>query len=227
MVRDCPATLLPAVVELTVSTDDEGSVTRWIGDLKAGDREALDRLWPRYFEKLVRLARRRLDAARAGAACEDEEDAALSAMNSLWDRASGGKLPDLKGRDELWRLMVVITARKALRQRERQGRQKRGGGRLVGEAALALAGEGEAEGAGGAFAQVVSREPTPEFVAMVAEESRRRLEALGDDTLRNVALWRMEGYSNEEIAGRLGCVPRTVERKLEVIRRVWQEEEPT
>ena len=199
-------------------TAEEGSVTRWIGDLKSGDREALDRLWPRYFERLVRLARGRLDAHR-GAACEDEEDAALSALNSLWDRASGGKLPDLKGRDELWRLLVVITARKALRQRERQGRQKRGGGKLVGEAAFALAGEGDA------FAQVVGREPTPEFVAMVAEESRLRLEALGDETLRSVALWRMEGFSKEEIAERLGCVPRTVDRKLDAIRRLWQAEE--
>jgi len=203
-----------------VSTADEGSVTRWIGDLKAGDREALDRLWPRYFERLVRLARTRLTAARPGGACEDEEDAALSALNSLWDRASGGKLPDLKGRDELWRLLVVITARKALRQRERQGRQKRGGGRLIGEAAFAL------EDTGDAFAQVVGREPTAEFVAMVAEESRLRLEALGDETLRSVALWRMEGYTKEEIAGRLGCVLRTVDRKLEAIRRVWQEEGP-
>ena len=201
-----------------MSTGDEGSVTQWIGDLKAGDREALDQVWQRYFEKLVRLARNRLAASRRGSACEDEEDAALSALNSLWDRASGGKLDGLKGRDELWKLLVVITARKAIRQVERQGRQKRGGGRLVTEAALALAGDAESD----PFAGVVGQEPTPEFAAMVAEETGRRLDALGDDSLRLVALRRMEGYSAEEIGVELGTSTRTVDRKLKLIRAIWE-----
>ena len=47
---------------------------------------------------------------------------------------------------------------------------------------------------------------------------------LGDDTLRKVAVWKMEGYTNEEIAGHLGCVPRTVERRLREIRQIWCEE---
>ena len=31
----------------------------------------------------------------------------------------------------------------------------------------------------------------------------------------------MEGYTNEEIARELGCVTRSVERKLNVIRKAW------
>ena len=46
-----------------------------------------------------------------------------------------------------------------------------------------------------------------------------RLDSLGDDTLKAVALWKLEGYSNEEIAAKLRCVTRSVERKLNVIRR--------
>jgi DNA-directed RNA polymerase specialized sigma24 family protein len=208
-----------------VIATNEGSVTRLVVDLKAGDREAMEELWNRYFGRLVRLARGRLGSFRGRGASEDEEDAALSALNSLWDRAAGGGLPDLKGRDELWRLLVVITARKANRQVERQFCQKRGGGRVVGEGALAptFAGPG---GEGDAFAQVIGREPTPEFAAMVAEETERHLEALGDETLRQVAVFRMEGYSSPEIAGFLGCTARTVDRKLDLIRHVWKDHSP-
>jgi hypothetical protein len=42
--------------------------------------------------------------------------------------------------------------------------------------------------------------------------------------LRSVALWKMEGFTNREIAGRLGCVEHTVERKLRVVRQIWSGE---
>ncbi len=205
-----------------VNDEDDGSVTRWIEDLKAGEHEALERLWGRYFGQLVALARTRLRSSRGGPTVSDEEDAALSALNSLWERASDGRLPDLRGRDELWRLLVVITARKALRQVEREGRKKRGGGKVLNEAVLAATNPGDGD-EGGLLARVASDGPTPEFAAMVAEETVRRLDSLPDPTLREIARLRMEAYTNEEIAARLGCVVRTVERKLEVVRKIWSE----
>ena len=99
-----------------------------------------------------------------------------------------------------------------------ESRQKRGGGRIVDEAALAA---GTKAIDGDALAQFVSAEPTPEFVAMVAEETARKLASLPDPALRQVAVLRMEGHSNQEIAARLGCVVRTVERKLDVVRSLW------
>jgi len=71
---------------------------------------------------------------------------------------------------------------------------------------------------------VLGDEPTPEFAAQVAEECQRLLGRLGDAELRSVALWKMEGYTNEEIAARLNCVPRTVQRKLGLIRTLWDQE---
>jgi DNA-directed RNA polymerase specialized sigma24 family protein len=59
---------------------------------------------------------------------------------------------------------------------------------------------------------------------MIAEETAHRLDSLPDPTLREVARLRMEGQTNEEIAARLGCVVRTVERKLEVVRKLWNED---
>ena len=69
--------------------------------------------------------------------------------------------------------------------------------------------------------QVVGDEPTPEFAAQVAEEYQRLLDLLGDESLRQVAVWKMEGLTNDEIAGRLDCSRRTVARKLETIRIIW------
>lgn len=204
-----------------MTDEEQGSISRWIGNLKAGDVAAVQPLWERYFERLVRLARRRLQSARRPGAHEDEEDAALSAFDSFCAGATRGRFPQLSDRQDLWRLLVVITARKAGAQLERLHAQKRGGDRIT--VAFNAHGRRETEG----FPElelVVGREPTPEFAAMVAEEYCKLLDRLDDEGLRQVALWRMEGYSNDEIAERLGCARRTVARRLDLIRKMWSAE---
>ena len=69
----------------------------------------------------------------------------------------------------------------------------------------------------------MSKEPTPELVVQLADECERLLESLGDDTLRHVAIRRLEGYRVDEIAAELGVAERTVGRKLHRIRREWVE----
>jgi DNA-directed RNA polymerase specialized sigma24 family protein len=181
-----------------------GSVTHWIGLLRAGDEAAAQRLWERYFRQLVFLARQRLQGLPRRAA--DEEDVALSAFNSFCQDARHGRFPQLADRDDLWRLLVTLTASKAVDLARREQAQKRGGH-------LAASAGDEVEA-------VLGHEPTPEFAAQVAESCQRLLEALGEE-LRSIAVWKMEGYTNDEIAARLGCVPRTVERRVRVIRSVW------
>jgi DNA-directed RNA polymerase specialized sigma24 family protein len=73
----------------------------------------------------------------------------------------------------------------------------------------------------GGFDQVAGREPTPDFAAQCAEEYGRLLGLLGDDELRRIAVLKMEGYTDEEVAAQLGCVPRTVRRRLQLIRKRW------
>jgi DNA-directed RNA polymerase specialized sigma24 family protein len=196
---------------------NDGSITRWIGDLKAGGDSAAQHLWERYFHRLVHLARARLRATRRSGDIADEEDAALSAFDSFCRGAAGGRFPQLADRDDLWRLLVVITVRKVLGQLHRQGAQKRGGGRLVGESALI--GSDAAEGGG--LERIAGDEPGPELAAMVIDEYRRLREGLRTEALRQVLDLRLEGYTREEIAERLGCAERAVKRKLEVIREAW------
>jgi DNA-directed RNA polymerase specialized sigma24 family protein len=200
-----------------MSTEGDGSVTRWIGDMKAGGDSAAQHLWERYFDRLVHLARARLRSARRAGAVEDEEDAALSAFDSFCRGATAGRFPQLADRDELWRLLVVITVRKALAQLHRQRAQKRGGGRLAGESALIGADTAE----GGGLDRLAGDEPGPELAAMVVDEYRRLRAGLRTEALRQVLDLRLEGYTREEIAQRLGCAERSVKRKLDVIREAW------
>jgi DNA-directed RNA polymerase specialized sigma24 family protein len=184
------------------------SVTTWISLLKAGDSKAASQLWGRYFARLVELARDRLRGLPRGAS--DEEDVALSAFHSFWQAVGQGRFSRLDNRDDLWQLLVMHTARKAVDERRFQQRKKRGGraARLEGEAAeLALQ-------------EVVGHEPDPQFAALVVEEYQELVGALDDD-LRSVALRKLEGYTNEEIAAQLEVSLRTVERKLSVIRGLW------
>ena len=197
-----------------------GSVTLWIGRLQAGDPLAAQELWERYFRRLVGLARQKLQGTPRGAA--DEEDVALSAFDSFCRGADEGRFPQLHDRDDLWQLLVAITAHKALDLVRHEGRQKRGGGAVLDEAALVDPGRGGAEVSG--LEQILGKEPSPEFALQVAEERQRLLDRLGDDTLRSVAIWKMEGHSNDEIAARLGRAPRTVARKLRRIRTLWSQE---
>lgn len=197
----------------------EGSVTRWVTALKGGDAAAAQPLWERYHRRLVMLAREKLRTARRRAA--DEEDVVQNAFHSFFQGVTHGRFPQLNDRDNLWRLLVVITARKALDQLAHELSQRQGCGTLGGESRIFPTEAGADEAA---IEQIVGEEPTPEFAAQVAEEYERLLDLLGEDSLRQVAVWKMEGLTTDEIANRLDCSRRTVARKLDTIRTIWSNE---
>ena len=180
------------------------SVTHWLHQLTANDDSAAQQqLWNRYFARLAALARTRLTGAPQRDA--DEEDVVLSAFNSFFCAARAGRFPELYDRTGLWPLLVKITARKAINQVKRQQAKKR---------------SSAAEEAVPDIAHLVGDEPTPQFAAEVAEQVERLL-ALLDEDLRTVAVMKLEGFTNAEIAERFGIVERSVERKLARIRIEW------
>ncbi len=197
--------------------DDQGSITGWIASMKAGDLAAAQPLWERYFARIVVLARARLRTSgrRGRDAASDEEDAALSAFDSLCAGLARGQFPQLADRDDLWRLLVVITTRKVQAQSRRQLRQKRGGGKVQPACDV-----DEPDSDDDLLARAVGSEPTPEFAAMVAEDNRLLIARLDDDVLRKVAVLRMEGFTTDAVADQLGCARRTVARQLALIRRI-------
>jgi DNA-directed RNA polymerase specialized sigma24 family protein len=199
---------------------DPGSVTVWLDRLKAGEGrdEAVARLWERYFERLAASARQHLQSrARA----TDGEDVALSVFDSFVRAAGAGRFPRLDDRNDLWQLLLRLTGRKAANVLRDEGRQKRGGGRVI----HGLANGSDSSGA--CDLAITSADPDPAEAAALAEEVEHLLAALPSDDLRRVAVWALEGYTNREIATKLGRAVATAERKLRLIRESWSARTPT
>jgi DNA-directed RNA polymerase specialized sigma24 family protein len=194
---------------------DDGSITNWFRLVQLGDHGAAQPLWERYCARLMGLARQKFAGRKFAVA--DAEDVALSAFDSLCRGLERGRFPSLADRDDLWKLLVVMTARKVAHLARDQQSQRRGG---VTSPVSAGAEPQDLE-------QIVGQEPTPEFAAQAAEECQRLLASLKDKELEQVAVWKMEGYSNLEIAAKLDRSRRSVDRKLRLIRRLWERESPS
>jgi RNA polymerase sigma factor (sigma-70 family) len=195
------------------------SVTRLIHLLRSQDTAVRDMaagmIWQRYFRELLSLARRNLDRRVRHRA--DEEDVLQSMFRSFCARPGRGDF-HLTDRNELWRLLVTITLRKARNAAKAQRRDCRDVERE--QAAPTEDGCGSIS-ASWELAQMDASGPSPAEAALLNEALERRLESLADPELRQIALWRLEGYSNREIAEQLDCTERSVERKLERIRGKW------
>lgn len=191
-----------------------GSVTHWIAELRDGDDSLAQReLWDRYFRRIVALAKAKLGSLPKGPS--DEEDVAISAMQSLFDGFAGDRFPQLNDRNNLWSLLAKITARKAINERQKQTAQKRGGG----QPRMRIGAADDDDGTPGFDPS--DDELGPEFIVAMQEEMCRLMDGLPDQTLRRIAARKLEGWSSAEIAQELGVVERTVERKLALIRASW------
>jgi DNA-directed RNA polymerase specialized sigma24 family protein len=189
--------------------------TDWVRRLEAGDREGAQKLWEGYYRRLVGLARKKLrDTPRRDV---DEEDIALSAFDSFCRGVEQSRFPTLGDRDDLWHLLVVITVRKVADTMKALRAKRRGGGKVRGESVFTT----DDSGAGRGIEYAVGKEPSPEFAAAVAEQCEVLLKALPNELLRSIALLRMEGYTNPQIAEQKKCSLATIERKLNLIRATW------
>jgi DNA-directed RNA polymerase specialized sigma24 family protein len=202
-----------------MSPEEAGPVSLWIRQLKSGDAAAAQRLWELYYARLLKFASRRRRGLNRPGAVSDAEDAAQSAFKSFCLGAARGRFPQIGDRVGLWRLLLAITSRKVVDHQDHEHRRRRGGGKVYAASELEDALLDDP-----VLARVIGREPTPEFAALAAEQYERLIGSLAGEDLRTIARMKMEGYTNGEIAERIGAVRRTVIRKLEVIRRSWREE---
>jgi DNA-directed RNA polymerase specialized sigma24 family protein len=193
-----------------MSDDPTGSITLAFAQIRSGNAQGAGALWQRFFPRLVALARKTLIGRPQGMA--DADDAVQSAFVSFYQRAAAGEFGDLLTRDDLWKLLGMITARKALKQARREGAAKRGGGKVVGETALA-----RDDGDAGRLAELAATMPAHD-VDLCCQELIDALE----EPLRPYALLRLLGYKNGEIAKQFDCTERKVERKLHLIRLKWK-----
>jgi RNA polymerase sigma factor (sigma-70 family) len=202
-----------------VSADEP--VTNWLRQLESRDQQAALRLWRRYYREVVELAGARLGAKSRRVV--DEEDVAQSVMRCLYEGAAVGQYTDVVNRQQLWQLLATITIRKVIDKQRLLSQQKRGSGKVRGDSALQPDADDDCESG---FDRLCGESPTPEVLAIAAEEFQRLMDRLDDDRLREIAQDKLDGYKNEEIAERLRLTCRSIERKLQRIRQVWAEEIP-
>jgi DNA-directed RNA polymerase specialized sigma24 family protein len=186
-----------------------GSDADWIDRLRDGDSLAVLKLWENYFQQMVDLARGKLRLTSRAA--YDDEDVALSAFKSFCAAVKKGRFPRLKDRDDLWQVLFLLTKRKAIDVIKHENAKMRDQSKTE-----PLAPDGSPG------ADLAGREPDPGFVADMAERCRRLLGRLPED-LQLLAVRKMEGYTNEELVGQTGWSRATVERRLKLIRREWDE----
>ncbi len=195
------------------------SVSHWIAHLKDGNAVAAQQLWERYAGLLVDCAQRRMKDFPKRVA--DEEDVAASVFQTLCRGASAGRFQNVKNRDDLWWMLLTITKQKVIDHVRRETAQKRGAGRVQVESCL---NGGSEDSHGFVLDHLVSDTPTPEFLVSLDEQHTRLLGLLRDDRLRQIAVYRIEGFTVPEIAVDLRLSTRSIERKLQLIRGVWSKE---
>jgi DNA-directed RNA polymerase specialized sigma24 family protein len=195
------------------------SETQWLNLLKDGNSDAATPIWQRYFQRLLGLARKKLATGPNRVA--DEEDVAISAFHSFCRGAAKGNFAQLEDRHDLWQVLALLTNRKAIRQLQRERAQKRGGGAVRGESVFRN-GSDAMENIG--IQHIPSGGPTPEYAALVEEELKVLLNRIDDESLREIAMLKLEGYTNLEIAEKLDKHVRSIERKLQLIRKHWDDE---
>lgn len=198
------------------------SVTQWIQDLRSGDSYAGSKLWRRYFEQLLRVARGKLGDRNRRVA--DEEDVVLAVFDAAIQSIQAERFADLHDRNDLWQVLVMLTERKAIDFRRRAEAEFRGNGLVGGDSALR--GIGTSASGFGNWDALRGDLPTPEFAVMMVESVEAMLASLKDPKLREVAELRLKGFTDREIAAQAKTSLRTIERRIAMIRAMWSEFAP-
>ena len=193
------------------SVDHDHSVTRMIARLKGAEADAAEDIWRRFFRRLLPLAKARLKASADRSV--DEEDVLVSAFDRFFRAVREERFARLHDRDDLWQILLMLVDREVAEHYRRSTAQKRGGQHSKRGA--------DPEDVLHEIRQIAERAPEPAFIAAFNDHLARSLSRLTDDGLRSVAMLKLEGYENPEIAQRLDISLSSVERRMRTIRQAW------
>ena len=195
-----------------------GSITRMIEEIRGGGSSAVPGVWNRYFSKLAEIAQNGISSSPGRSV--DGEDLASAVLETVCRKVGNGQFPQLRDRDDLWLLLLAITRCKVISQIRRDLCTKRGGGRVLLETDVQAFQNNYFD-----LDDIAGNEPTPEAVVSLRDSCNHLItESLRDETTKAIAILKLEGLSNAEVAARLDIVERTVERKMKVIRWLWEKE---
>ena len=185
------------------SRDDTASISLWIDQLKEGNCVAGQKLWNRYVQRLARLACAKL--GNFGRTVEDEEDVALSVFHALLRGTENGRFPKLDDRNDLWQILSMLTEKKAIDSVRRMRAQKRGGNEVAENETTLL----------------IDGEPTPDMAAQYKDTLNSLINEIPDEHVRLVVAGKLEGRTIGELSKQLGLARRTIDRKLQLVRKIW------
>ncbi len=201
------------VSEPNESEFDDSDVSVWLDKLKGGtNTDAIEKIWHRYYGQLIGYARKKLGTVPRRDF--DEEDIVTDALDEFFNDVRRDRFPQLEDRDDLWRILLVLTLRKVLQNIRSNKAAKRGGGQVRGDSVFFSP-------SGNTGFDNLSA-PQLDFVEELTLEMHDQLDSLGEETLKQVGVLKLQGYTNEEVAAKLEVSERTVERKLERIREIWK-----
>lgn len=190
---------------MTHSSDE--SIRRLFAEFRGGDPDAARQLHERLYPRLLGIARSIL--AKSSRRNTEPEDAVQSALGSFWRKLDAGQWPDDLDGDDLWGLLITMTARKARHHLRHERASKRGGTKSP-QSLSEIADEHLAQGDRSA------NEPATAEI----EAAANRL----PDELRTVAVLKLMEFSHREMAEVLECNERTVQRRISDIREAWQDD---
>lgn len=193
--------------------NDVPSIPEWLLQLQMGEKEAIQKVWEAFSDKLLQVASGQLLQLGSRPSFSDGDDILASVFESIWEASRQGRLKSITNVDELLWLLLAMTRRKCIDHTRRMSSARRGGGK----APYSL------NDAKGLFAEIVVAPPDPEYASDLDEHYLWILEQLPDPTLRKVAVLRMEGLSMEETAAEMRLALSTVQRKLKIVRRIFKE----
>jgi RNA polymerase sigma factor (sigma-70 family) len=187
--------------------DDENRWAPLIQGLRAGDRQIVREFCENYGRLLSELAEKHLTGPlrrRVG-----PEDVAQSACRTFLRRVRAGEF-ELADSEGLWRLLCAITLTKVREQARFHQRKKRD---LTQEMALNT----NASDSSATRFEPAAAGPSPAEAVEFADQFQQLMLALDDEERQLVDL-KLQQYTNDEVAERLGCSERTVRRLLKQVR---------
>lgn len=191
-----------------------------LGELLDKAPQEAEAIWAEFFPRMLKLAKTKLGGMQLRTF--DEEDVALSAMNSFFRGKNDGRFDRLDSRDEMWRLLATITVRKVTAQRRKAMADKRGAGATRGESIFFNPANADSSMIAG-LGNFSDDRLLPDTTEEILKNCEHLLEKLDDEKLRRTAIMRLEGYSNQEISEELGCSVARTKQRLQRIRELWGE----
>jgi RNA polymerase sigma-70 factor (ECF subfamily) len=172
-----------------------------VSEYRGGDDDAAGKLFDKYCERLLRLAKKRIGQRMASRF--DPEDVVQSAFRTFFTRVKNDEF-SFADENDLFKLLVRLTVRKTLRRIEHHRADKRNP-----EAEIGRSADGTEP-----FAHVASHEPSPDMEVALIDEFERFVTNLVP-LERQVLELKVQGFSTVEIAEQLGTYDRKIRRVIE------------